>query len=148
MWKKDKLLNNMSHKYLKTEFVLTCDYAFLAEGSKLSMIGKFETIFSSIFPAGHPEMFVVAHFKGEPDSQHNISLSVLDPNGKDVLPKDVPVLKVKLSSQGTGNLIQRFLNFPVNMPGLYKIVILEDNNEVGNLDLNVIKVKNDKSVPN
>ena len=133
-----------SRKDLKVEFVLFCDYAYTAEGGKLSIVGMFETIFVGELPASHPEMFLVVHLLGGENAEHNIKLKIIDPRRKDLVSKDTPFIKVKLSPSGTGNLLHRMLNFPVESTGKYIFSLYEGPKKIAEAKLRVIQTKKKK----
>lgn len=131
----------------KAEFVLLCDYAFTAEGGKLSIIGKFETIFVQSLPANHAEMFVVGTLKGEPFSEHVVKLHIKNSSGKELL-QNSPEIKVKLSSQGGGNVLNRLFNFPIESTGEYQVYLTSGKEVLGKTNLHIIQTKLNDSEPN
>jgi hypothetical protein len=133
----------MSNKTLnlKSEFILLCDYSFIGEGGKLCMIGKFETVFVRDLPSNHPEMFIVAHFSGEPNSVHDMSLSITDPKGEEMIGEDAPTFKIQLSGYGTGNFMHRLFNFPINNAGDYTISFKSDKKKLGSSKISVLRIK-------
>ena len=130
----------MANKKTKVNFILTCDYVSMEERGKVSIIGTFDIIGSHKFPVNHPEMFIIAQVEGESGSEHELKISIRDPQGKDILSKNAPKPKIKLGNNGKGNLVQRFFNFPLNMPGGHSIHIFEGNEEIGKSTLSVVKV--------
>jgi hypothetical protein len=129
---------------LKSEFILLCDYAFIGEGGKLGIVGKFETIFVRDLPSAHPEMFIVAHFSGEENSTHTLSLQIKDPAGNDMITSDAPSFTIQLSGYGTGNFMHRLFNFPINMAGDFVVSFSEGKKELGNTKISVIRIKEDE----
>ncbi len=127
-------------KPLKSEFILLSDYAFVGEGGKLCIIGKFETIFVRDLPSHHPEMFIVAHFAGVPNSTHNLDLQITDPTGKSMIEGNSPTFKIQLSGYGTGNFMHRLFNFPINAAGEYTIAFHEGKKELGKTKVSVIRI--------
>jgi hypothetical protein len=148
----DKRTNKMKNKKekatLKSEFILLCDYAFIGDGGKLCVIGKFETIFVRDLPSAHPEMFIVAHFSGEPNSTHDLRLSIIDPSGKEMIPSDAPNFKIQLSGYGTGNFIHRLFNFPINNAGDYSVSFSSGKNKIGSSKISIIRIKENTNTPN
>ncbi len=135
---------------LKSEFILLCDYAFIGEGGKLCIIGKFETVFVRDLPSQHPEMFIVAHFSGEPNSTHDMKLSITDPKGEEMIGEDAPTFKIQLSGYGTGNFMHRLYNFPINNAGDYTISFIKeilqaslitDKKKLGSSKISVLRIK-------
>lgn len=132
-----------TNKEISVEFMLVCDYAYTAEGGKLSLVGKFETIFVDKLPANHPEMFLVVHLKGQENSEHNLRLEITNPSGKKMAPVNTPEVNIKLGDQGTGNFLHRMLNLPIEETGNYKIDLFENQQFVGKTAFRVIKVVGD-----
>lgn len=130
---------------LKSEFILLCDYAFIGEGGKLCIIGKFETVFVRDLPSNHPEMFIVAHFSGEPNSIHDMKLSITDPKGEEMIGEDAPTFKIQLSGYGTGNFMHRLFNFPINMVGDYVVSFITNKKKMGSSKISVLRIKENTS---
>lgn len=130
---------------LTSEFILLCDYAFIGEGGKLCVIGKFETVFVRDLPSAHPEMFIVAHFTGEANTVHELRLQITDPSGNNIIPPDAPRFKIQLSGYGTGNFMHRLFNFPINSAGDYTIAFFENNKKLGQTKISVIRVREQNS---
>jgi hypothetical protein len=139
------MAKNKEASSLKPEFILLCDYAFIGEGGKLGIVGKFETIFVRDLPSNHPEMFIVAHFAGVANSTHTLSLQIKDPAGNDMIAGDAPTFKIQLSGYGTGNFMHRLFNFPINMAGDFVVSFSEGKKELGSTKISVIRIKEDDS---
>jgi len=122
--------------------MLLCDHAFISENRKPGLIGIFDILGVPKTPAGHPQMFLFAHLKGVASSEYDLELRVHDPNGSEIKPSQgSATMKVKLSETGRGNVIHRFLNFPLNEIGKYRFSLYEGDNKLGDTKLSVIKVK-------
>jgi len=131
---------------INSEFILLCDYAFIGEGGKLCVIGKFETIFVRELPSGHPEFFIVGHFSGEPNSVHEVNVQITDPRNNDMIRGDASSFKLQLSPYGTGNFIHRLFNFPINNAGEYIVSFDTHGKQIGTSKVLVIRIKEqDKS---
>jgi hypothetical protein len=129
-------------KSLKVEFILLCDYAFISQGGKPGLIGIFDLLGVPKTPSGHPEMFLFAHLKGAANAEHTLELKVQGPNGKEMRPSlGSAIMKVRLSGTGQGNVIHRFLNFPIQNIGKYKFSLHEEGKRVGETRLSVIKIR-------
>lgn len=125
---------------LTLDFIVICDYAFQSERGKSGIIGIFDIIGVRNLPGSHPEFFIFSKLKGKEGSEHEIQLKIEDPNGVNVI-KKIPIMKVRLSGTGTGNLVQRFLNFPFKKTGEYKISLYEGEKKLGGTKLSIIRVK-------
>lgn len=140
-----KKLNNS----FKVEFALLCDFAYTTEGGKLSFVGMFETIYTDILPTSHPEMFLVAHFKGVSNTVHKIRIKAVDSSGSNIFSEKERFVDVRLSNSGSGNLLFRMLNFSLTSAGNYYIEIYDGERKVHSINLNVIKVeKLENGLPN
>lgn len=61
----------------KLNFVIICDMAFITkETDNLNLIGVFENIVASSFPAIHPRFSVVTNIEAEENTEHDILLVV------------------------------------------------------------------------
>ncbi len=143
-------MTKQEKKSLKLEFLLLCDYAYTAEGGKLSLVGKFETIFANEFPTFHPEMFLVANFTGEENSEYDLTLKITAPSGEELIPMNMPSLKLKLSPTGSGNIIHRFLNLPIKNRGEYLVSLNEGERKLASIKLLIMQKNPNKesSMPN
>lgn len=127
-----------------------CDFAFISENGKPGLIGIFDMLGVKKVPAGHPQMFLFAQLAGEPGSEHKLTLQVEDPDGIHIKPVQGSVdIQVRLGSNGRGNVIHRFLNFPIQKTGVYKYSLYELDNKLGCVELSVMKIKSgEKGMPN
>src|SRR3954469_24162598 len=64
------------------EYMHICDYAFVTQGGKPSMIGLFEGIAAGTFPDAHPHMSVAFQFQDAPHAIINYGLEIRKPNGE------------------------------------------------------------------
>src|SRR5260221_7636044 len=99
----------------------------------------FETIFVDPLPASHPEMFLVVRFNGEKDSEHDIKIKIVSPNKESLIPNNTQSIKVKVGSNGTGNLLHRMLGLPLSSAGDYEFEIWENEKKLSVVKLPVIK---------
>ncbi len=63
---------------------LVADYALVSQDGKLSIMGIFDSIQSSGFPAAHPRMHLVAQFRAperEYGAEFKLNFQLLDENG-------------------------------------------------------------------
>ncbi|MBI2613829.1 MAG: hypothetical protein HYW62_03575 [Candidatus Levybacteria bacterium] len=130
--------SNKNNESLIAEFLMICDYAYTSEGGKLSLVGKFETIFAREFPTSHPEMFLVVGFLGQRSSQHTIKLKIIGPSGEEII-GNAPPINIVLSNDGRGNLIHRFFNLPIKQTGEYKLSLYESDRKIGETKFAALK---------
>ena len=123
---------------LHTDLFTLCDYATVSREQKLSVIGIFDQFFIANVPTNWPKMFLVAVVSGEPDHEYPITLKIIPPakTEQDFPDKD---LKVTLGANGKANLITELVNFPLPMPGVFKVQIISDEEKVTELEFRVNK---------
>jgi hypothetical protein len=63
-------------KIRPVEYSLFCDYASMAVGGKLNLMGVFDRIFTKEYPVTHPQMFVVTKFF-LPEGDHKVTLTLM-----------------------------------------------------------------------
>lgn len=124
------------------ELLTLCDHALTSKEGKLSIIGIFDRMFVRGVPTTFSRFFVVAILNGAPESEHQINLSIQDPQGKEVLPtpKD---LKIQLGTQGRSNILTDVVNLPIPMVGEYTIAMREGDNRLAEKKLGVVLIAPD-----
>lgn len=128
---------------LNLEYIFLCDYAFTATGNKPGIIGIFDLLGVNKIPAGHPQMFLLAQFKGKENAEHALILKVIDPKGNEIKPSQgATPMKMRLSGTGRGTITHRFINFPLASTGSYNFALYEKNRKLGETKLSVMKVGN------
>lgn len=63
------------------EWIVLCDYAFMAAPSKVSVIGLFDVIWAHAVPVTHERAFVAFNILGEPGERVTVRLEIIGPNG-------------------------------------------------------------------
>jgi hypothetical protein len=124
---------------LTLELLTLCDFALTSKEGKLSLIGIFDRMFVRKTPSTFARFFIVAVLKGKPDSQHQISLSIKDPQGNEVLPK-AKEISIKLGSQGRSNIITDIVNMPLPTTGDYRVTLFMKEKKLGEKKLGVINI--------
>lgn len=61
------------------EWIVLCDYAFVAAPSKVSVIGLFDVIYASDVPATHERAFIAFNILGEPGERVTVNLEIIGP---------------------------------------------------------------------
>lgn len=131
---------------LKVELLVLCDHALTSREGKLSIIGIFDRIFVKNIPAKFSRFFVVAVLKGEPNQRYDISLSVKNPQGEEVLPQTKKI-SIKLGSHGHSNIITDVVNMPLSQAGTYSIALSQAKQKISTKKLNVVKLKSGDDNP-
>ena len=119
---------------IKTNFIITCDQAFLtAASNNLNLIGIFSQINAQNFPAKHPRFALVANFDIDQLGDHTIETKILDPAGKQIAQAELPV-KINTSPF---QIITNFENLTFPAHGTYKIVLSLNGENIGSRVINL-----------
>src|SRR4051812_42703894 len=102
------------------DWVILCDYAFIAVPNKLSMIGVFDTIFSHEVPVTHQHAAVGFSIIGEPGETGQMKLEIIDPNGQPITQGGG---NFTLPDSGSGYASLEFWNLVLPEFGRYAIQI-------------------------
>ena len=114
---------------MRTLMILMADYANIAEGGKLNVMGIFRSIKATSFPARHPQMSLVAKLEGELGEEgqdREISIILQEEDGKEIL-RSTGTVKVPDSKSGLRpeiNLIMNYRDIVFPKPGLYQFVLM------------------------
>ena len=130
--------------------LLAADYANLTGDGKLNVMGVFQEINATHFPARHPAMHVVIKLGadlGEYGQVRDLSLRLVDPDGNEIVNITGPVQ----IPEGRGgrkpevNAILQLRDIVFQKPGPYQLVVLVDKDYKGSLALYVNKVEPSKT---
>ena len=133
---------------LSTDIFVLCDYATVSQEQKLSIIGIFDQFFVANLPTNWPRMFLVTVLKGDPGKEYPLKLKIVPPaspdggqGGPGQTDQKFPQreLKVTLGQNGKANLLTELVNFPLPLPGIYKVELSSDNQQIGQLEFRVNK---------
>ena len=134
---------------LSTDLFVLCDYATVSREQKLSVIGIFDQFFVANVPTNWPKMFLVAVLSGQAGQEYPITLKIIPPvspseasgEGRAKTEQNFPdkELKVTLGQNGKANLITELVNFPLPLPGNYKVEIESEGTKVSSLEFKVNK---------
>lgn len=123
--------------------ILAADYANVAEGGKLNVMGIFTNIFATSFPVMHPSMYLVV--KLSPDfpeygQQRKITISLVDEDGKLEVAKITGDIDIPLPFNGR----KPEINFTIDLknlvfpkPGVYQFTVLVDKDYKGSLAIHL-----------
>lgn len=127
---------------MKVKMALLADYANIALGGKLNVLGIFSSIYAQSFPAVHPQMqliFMWEASRGESGRVKQIEIELWDSDGKKMgslgaefkVPDGVPGKKIH------GSEIIPFSNIAFPKAGMYefKIFINGDEEEIAEFDV-------------
>ena len=131
--------------------ILAADYANIAEGGKLNVMGIFTIIYAPAFPVVHPSMFLVV--KLSPDfpeygQQRQLTISLVDEDGKLKVAEIAGEIQVPMPIGGHKPEINltidlKGLVFP--KPGRYQFTVLVDKDFKGSLAIDVQKIEEMKA---
>jgi hypothetical protein len=128
---------------MEVDLALIADAATIDSSGKLSILGIFDRIGTSSFPAQHPHMVLVLRFIAAVNEagKHQITIALKDPAGREVVGVDGEMqLGLGLAGGGSGIRVPHVLHldglvFPV--PGLYAFDVRVDGEHHASLPLTV-----------
>ncbi len=125
--------------------ILAADYANVAQGGKLNVMGIFKTVYSSNFPARHSSMFVVVKLGadlGEYGDDRVFRLKLLSADGKELMQFEQPI-KIPQPQDGQRpevNVILQINDIIFPEPGRYQFSVLIDKDLKGALPIDLLKI--------
>lgn len=126
---------------MNIQVAVVCDAAADYSG-KLNILGAFDTIFASSFPATHPQCAVALPlvFQRIEEGSHKLRMNFVDADGRFVMPSiDIPVDVVFPSD--TSDLVRNFIfniqQLKFDSPGQYAIDIALDGRQEASILLRV-----------
>ena len=128
---------------MEVDLTLIADAATIDSSGKLSILGIFDRIGTSSFPAQHPHMVLVLRFIAAVNEagKHQITIALRDPAGREVVGVDGEMqLGLGPAGGGSGIRVPHVLHldglvFPV--PGLYAFDVRVDGEHHASLPLTV-----------
>jgi len=127
----------------RLSYTILCDDVRQELGGKFSLMGLFENIYASSFPAVHPRFAIVNEWTGG-KGEFRVKIRILATNKKDVLSESDAMLALYSETQRHRDIAVRFnTTFPV--PGTYWIQMLLDDEQVALVPL-PIQLVSDKNV--
>ena len=128
---------------MEVDLALIADAATIDSSGKLSILGIFNRIGTSSFPARHPHMVLVLRFIAAVNEagKHQITIALKDPAGREVVGVDGEMqLGLGPAGSGSGIRVPHVLHldglvFPV--PGLYAFDVRVDGEHHASLPLTV-----------
>lgn len=120
-------------------FTLLCDDIRQELGGKISLMGIFENIYATSFPAVHPRLAIMNEW-AEGLGEFEATLRILSPDRKTILRESVTRLKL-IDARFKHRDISIHLNIEFREPGIYWIENYLDGILVNSIPLNVMLVK-------
>ena len=120
---------------MKVDILVAADYANVADGGKLNIMGIFGKISSNTFPARHAEMYLVVKISARPSeygTKRQVTVKLMDEDGKIEIVNFSRDIVVPTNDKGETVQIHQILRlvdiiFPA--AGTYQFSILIDNDE-------------------
>lgn len=120
-------------------FTLLCDDIRQELGGKISLMGIFENIYATSFPAIHPRLAIMNEW-ADGLGEFEATLRILSPDRKTVLRESITRLKL-VDARFKHRDISIHLNIEFREPGTYWIENYLDGILVNSIPLNVMLVK-------
>ena len=130
---------------MKKLMMLMADYANIAEGGKVNVMGIFRSIKATTFPARHPQMCLVIKLEGEIGEEgqdREITIILREDDGNELL-RSTGIVKVPNGKSGLRpeiNLIMSYQDIVFPKPGLYQFVLMVDKDYKGDCSLEVVDI--------
>jgi hypothetical protein len=136
---------------MKVILFLAADYANISREGKLNVMGIFNDIFASTFPARHSSMHLVAKLEaelGEYGNARDFSVKLLDADGNQIfdLSGQFQVPPGGHGKKPEVNLILELKDLIFPKEGWYTFVLLVDKDHKGEFSLHVNKMDAPKPV--
>ncbi len=120
-------------------YTLLCDDVRQEAGGKISLMGIFENVYATQFPAVHPRMATVNEWT-DGTGEFDATLRILSPDRKSILRETLTRLKLG-NARHKHRDISIHLNIEFREPGTYWVENYLDGILVNSIPLNVIHVK-------
>ena len=126
--------------------ILAADYANIAQGGKLNVMGIFRNIYATSFPARHLSMILVVKLGadiGEFDDERSLTIKLMDQDGNELMRFSSPI-KIPKPSGGQRpevNAILQINEIVFPQPGRYQFSVQVDKDFKGSLPIDVIPIE-------
>ncbi len=129
---------------------LLADYANIAEGGKLNVLGIFQAIYSLSFPAVHPQMQLIFMWeanRSEVGRKKNIEIQLCDSDGKKLIGigANFVIPDGREGKKISGNEIITLNNVKFDKSGEYVFNILIDDDHKGDASFELVPIKSKKA---
>lgn len=131
---------------MNVELAVVADYANIAEGGKLNVMGIFDQIYAPAFPSAHAYMVLAFRIRVEFDDQnaeHKVEIELLDEDGHR-LGGGGGKLAVGAIKPGERQSLSQILPFPgIVFPhaGEYSFTIRWDGNNVAKIPISLVQLE-------
>jgi hypothetical protein len=127
---------------MQLSVLLAADYANLAMGGKLNVMGVFAEIHAQQFPTRNPSMYLVVKLiadLGEIPEKRKMMVKLLDEDGAEVVSfsQDFEFPEARRGRRPEVNMLMELKDLIFEKPGTYEFVVLVDNDQKGTLPIHV-----------
>ncbi len=120
-------------------FTIICDDVRQEAGGKLSLMGLFENVYATKFPAIHPRLAVLTEWSGG-QGEFMIRMRILAPDRKTVIRETSS--KMMLNGVNYRHRdVSLHLNVELKSPGTYWVENFLDDEMMNSIPFNVVQVK-------
>ena len=135
---------------MQVEILTLCDAAADYQG-RLSLLGAFDTINATTFPATHPHCSIALRirFHRIEDGPHSIRIHVVDDDGALIMPNlegQIGVSFVDDSETASVNFILGIQGLPLAKPGTYAVNLAVDGKQEASVPLYIKESAQDGAV--
>jgi len=125
--------------------ILAADYANIAQGGKLNVMGIFREIYATSFPAQHPSMVLIVKLGadlGEYGDSRNLRIRLVDPDGKEMVKfeNNIEIPQPVNGQRPEVNAILALNGLVFPAPGRYPFSVQIDKDYKGQLPLDVVAI--------
>ncbi len=129
---------------MHVQFALFADAANVSQEGKLNILGVFDALHVGQLPSLHPRATFVVRLKAVPEDEgpHGVSLDWLNPVG-DMLWSSRGELVVGPPPQGSDGIdvpLLAVVDLPLDVPGVYTMIVAVDDSEAARTMLHVNQV--------
>lgn len=130
---------------MKLLIATLCDSAADYHG-KLCVMGAFDTLCAPQFPVIHPQCSLALrlHFEPGDKGRHELSIRLLDQEGREIMPAFAPVIDVTFQQGNvpflSRNLVLNLQRLRFDQPGIYSFEIALKGKELISLPLRVTRI--------
>jgi len=129
---------------------LLADYANITDNGKLNVLGIFNNIQSSSFPARHSSLFLVLKFGielGEYNQDRSLSIKLYDEDGNQLyeFSKDLKIPDSSGKIKPEINFLVQINDLIFPKPGRYQFSVFSEKDHKGEVSLDLIDLNTKKS---
>src|SRR5689334_1261684 len=129
---------------MQVALLLAADYANVAQGGKLNVMGIFDNIAAANFPARHGSMHLVVKLAAEPGESNQtrtVTILLLDEDGGELMRvgQEIQVPQGASGRRPEMNFIMELRDLTFQTPGIYEFVVQVDLDTKATLPIYLIQ---------